>query len=84
MPGTDNLRQIGIESMVRESCHITLTFRAARPLGERDAQHVGAYLCVVLVGLIEISTAEQKHRIGVLRFQFLIGRQYVCHSDYKL
>ena len=70
----NQLWQIGVERMMGKTshrhCRILAGANRTAALGQRDAQYLGSHHCVVAVGLIEVTTAEQQQSIGMLRLQF--------------
>ena len=58
--------------MIREPGHderLALLILGLGAFGERDAEDLGCFLCILLVGLVEVTCTEQKERVGVLLLQ---------------
>ena len=72
LTGTDELGQIAVEGMVRKTCHserLALFILCLGALGERNAKNLGCFLCILLVGLIEVTSTEQQKCIGMFALQ---------------
>ena len=66
LAGMYKFRQVGVEGMMREICHLGVSlFR------ESDAQLFGDDFGIFLIGLIEIAYTEEQHRVGMLGFKFI-------------
>ena len=66
----DEARQVRIEGVVGETCHFGGRLRAfVVSAREGDAQYARCSDSVVAVRFVEVATTEEKHRIGVLRFE---------------
>ena len=84
LTGTDKFRQIGVEGMVWETCHAqgrTVFLFALGVAREGDAQDVGGFDGIVLVGLVEVTATEQEHRIRVLLLQVVVLTEDRRHDD---
>ena len=68
--GTDETREIGVERVVGETCHLRVLRRAflvsAR---ERDAEDLRGGDCIGGIGFIEIAAAKKQNGVRVLRFE---------------
>ena len=72
---TNELRKIGVESMIWESCHcqrFAFIIFAPIALRQRNTQYVGSLYRIILVGLVEITAAKQKNGIRMLFLQVKI------------
>ena len=65
----DELRQIGVEGMMREACHLVALVVAVVAPGQGDAQDARSYHGILAVSLIEVTTSKQQHSIGMLCLQ---------------
>ena len=87
----DKFRQIGVESMMRESCHFGIRLALCPVVAscQRDAQNLTCRYSIVAVGLVEVAATEQQECVWMLRFQreellhhgcqlFLFGSHRLC------
>ena len=65
----DEFWQIGIEGVMGEACHFVAFIVTVVPVCERDTKNLCCYHRILAVGLVEVTTTEQEHRIWVLRLQ---------------
>ena len=69
LASSDELRQIGIEGVMRESCHLRTTSRTAIvSAGQRDAEHFGSLYRIFAISFVEVATTEKQQCFGVLGF----------------
>ena len=67
-PRAHQLRQIGIQRMEGETCHLRRGCSApVIAVGERDIQYLAGFHSVLAIGLVEVAAPKQQHRIRVLR-----------------
>ena len=88
--GTDELRQIGVQRMVRETGHLVALVIAVIPMGQRDAQYLRSDDGIIAVGLVEVAATKQQQRLRVFCLEveelFHHGRQlavFLCHNSCK-
>ena len=60
LSGTDELGQIGVESVVGETGHLSSCRCSVVPTGQRNAENARRLHGIIAVGLIEIATAEEQ------------------------
>ena len=74
--GANELRQIGVESMVRETGHRRVAGVASIvAFGEGDAENLRGHDGIVAIGLVEVTTAEEQQGIGM----FGLEREELLH-----
>ena len=56
---TDKLRQIGVEGVVGETCHLSACRSTVVALGERQTKNLRGFHGIVAVSLVEVATAEE-------------------------
>ncbi len=84
----NEFRQVGVECMMRESCHLCPASRTTIvTASQRDAEHFGSLYRIFAISFVEVTTTEKQQCFGVLGFHleelshhrrktFII----VCHS----
>ena len=65
----DEFWQIGIEGVMGETCHLVALVVTVVPVCQRDTKNLRSRYSILAVGLVEVTTTEQEHRIRVLRLQ---------------
>ena len=88
--GTHQLRQIGVQSMMREASQFNGIGNGTRPFGEHNPQNLGGFHGILAIRFIKIAHAKQQHGIGVFRLEGEIllhqrgfGR-FFCHKNLGL
>ena len=66
---TDELRQIGVQRMMRKTSHLVALVIAVVAVGQRDAQYLRGNNSVVAIRLVEVATTEQQQRLRVFRLE---------------
>ena len=69
LASTYQLRQIGIEGMMRKSSHLVTFVVTIVTMSQRDTQDTGRRHSILTIGLIKVATTKQQHRIRVLCLQ---------------
>ena len=69
LAGTDQLRQVRVEGVMREARHLVALVVTVVTVGQRDAEDTRCRDGVLALRLIEVTTPEEHHRVGVLRLQ---------------
>ena len=65
----DEFRQIGIQSMMRESCHLGRARRTAIVAScQRNAEYTGCLHRIFAVSFVEVTATEEQQRFGMFRF----------------
>ena len=69
LASSDEFRQISIEGVMGKSRHLITFIVTIVTMCQRDTQYLCCCHSILAIGLIEVTTTKQQHRIWVLRLQ---------------
>ena len=82
--GSDESWQIGLQRMMRESCHRNSTRSRTGTLCKHDSQNLACGQGIVSIGFIKITAPEQKHSLRVLRLHGEVLLHHRCFGSLLL
>ena len=81
LAGTHQLRQVGVQGMMRKSRHLGVAAGTIAAARQRDAQDLAGHHGILHIGLIEVAATEQQHRV---RMFGLHVEELPHHRRYRL
>ena len=79
--GTDQLRQIGVDGVIRNAGHGDGVGHRAGPFGQHDTEDLASYRSVLAVSLVEVPATEQQYGIWALGLE---AEELLHHRGHRI
>ena len=81
LAGTNELRQVSVKRMERETGHLHMLGLTIGTLSERNAQNISSRNGIFRIGFIKVTTSEKHHCIGMFLLQLEVLFHHGGHYD---